>query len=95
LLSTRIDVLLGLPVQERLNDWRKLGDVGDVVVQEDDGVAAPAQVGLDEGIVELVAGEAAGVPKQEPVGCLGVAVLPVGAELSSPGQEIGLAVAAG
>jgi len=59
--------------------------LGDVVQEEDDGVAPPSEVGLEEGVVQAIAGEAFEVPGQDAVWGIGRAPFSAGGQL--PAEE--------
>jgi len=68
--------------------------LGDVVREEDDGVASPSEVGLEEGIVQPVSGEAFEVPEQDAFGGVRGAAFGTRGVLAAVLDEVVKAIAA-
>ena len=88
-----MQVLLGLPLQHGLVDVTD-APLGDIVREKDDGVAPASEIGLEEGVVQPVAGETFEVPEQDTVRRVGGAAFGVGCPLSAVMDEVVKGVAA-
>lgn len=91
-LGDVLQVLLCLPLQHGFVDVANTA-LGDVVGEEDDRVAPSPEVGLEDGIIQPVAGEAFEVPEQDTLGGVRGAAFGTGGVLAAVMDKIVKAIA--